>query len=124
MRRLWCLIGVLATLQYHTGATFAGMPPREPLVYYQLLFLSFLTRSACGDDIHGWPDDLQAIREILKKELGYSDQKVTAVEAKANELRLAVPCDSDASRDLLDVTMDEPHVALRWFRAQKTLRNP
>lgn len=124
MRQLWCMVGMLAALQFHMGVAFAEVPAREPLVYYQILYLSFLTRSVCGDDIRDWPDNLHAIREILRRELGYGDQDLSAVEAKANDLRLTIPCNSEASRDLLAVTVGEPHVALAWFRSLKRVRNP
>lgn len=124
MRRFWCLLCLLALLPFPVGAAFAGTPAREPLVYYQLLYLSFLTRSACGDDIQGWPDNLRSIREILSRDLGYSDQALSAIEKRANDLRLSVPCDSEAKRDLIDVTMGETQVALSWFRTLKTARNP
>jgi hypothetical protein len=121
---MWCLIGVMAALLLAVGDVRAEVPPREPLVYYQLLVLSFLTRATCGSDIQGWPDGLHAIREILKKDLGHTDRELSAIEAKANEMRLGVPCNSEASRDLFEVTMHEPQVALIWFKALTTARNP
>ena len=123
MRRRWCLVGVLAALLVAAGKAPAEVPSREPLVYYQLLVLSFLTRATCGSDIEGWPDGLHSIREILKKDLGHTDGELSAIEARANEMRLDVPCNSEASRDLFDVTTGEPRVALTWFKALTT-RNP
>jgi hypothetical protein len=124
MRRLWCLIGVLATLQFHSGEVLAQARARDPLVYYQLLYLSFLTRSACGDDVHGWWDDLHAIREILMSDLGHNDQDLSAIESRAGDLQQTIPCSGETRRDLLAVTMGEPQRALGWFKTLKTARNP
>lgn len=102
----------------------AQTPMRDPLVYYQVLYLSFLERSACGDDIHGWLDGLRLLRGMLVADLGRGERDVAAVEARAADLQRGVPCESDTRRDLLAVTADEPQRALSWFRALKPVRTP
>lgn len=107
-----------------TPEAFAQTQVRDPLVYYQILYLSFLERSACGDDVRGWLETIRTIRAILIADAGRSDRDVAAVESRAADLQRGVPCDSDTRRDLLSVTADEPQRALIWFRTLKTARNP
>ncbi|PKU24447.1 hypothetical protein CWS72_11405 [Telmatospirillum siberiense] len=104
--------------------SFAQTPVRDPLVYYQILYLSFLERSACGDDVRGWLDGLRTIRDILSSDLGRSERDLAAIESRAADLQRGVPCDSDTRRDLLSVTAGEPQRALTWFRTQKSPRIP
>lgn len=117
------VVAVIAVRLFAVGVA-AQAQVNDPLVYYQILYLSFLERSACGDDVTGWQDNLRTIRDILVVDMGRRDQDLQAIEGRAATLQRGMPCDSDSRRDLLSVTTGEPRRALAWFGTLRTAQTP
>ncbi|PKU24445.1 hypothetical protein CWS72_11395 [Telmatospirillum siberiense] len=118
------MVVALAAFRFFAVGATAQAQVNDPLIYYQVLYLSFLERTACGDDVKDWRDNLRTIRDILVVDMGRRDQDLSAIEGRAADLQREMPCDSDTRRDLLAVTTGEPRRALAWFGTLKTVQTP